>query len=139
VSALASSHLFYSAGRIFGLLEAFEELITLAESPQTAFGLIGPHRDEPTPAVPKLAKQRGMTADPMRWADVHADVTRGVALLTSGGIGVEAIYAQMAGDDLPRFARFKGRPLDEVEHHHERAVYKLARRLEPLATASGAA
>lgn len=136
---LTSAHIFYSAGRLYALFEAYPELEALAENPVTAQGLIGPDRDRPTREQPRSAKQKGTHSDPMHWADVVADLELGVSQLTSGGLGVEAMRAQMQGLELDDFAHRKGRPLDEVETVWHAAIGKLARRLEPLSTASGAA
>ena len=138
MSALASTYaIFYSWGRIHALLSGWEELLALAESPVTARGLIGHDAERPTAEVPRLAKQPGHHSDPMVFADLQADLERGVALLTSGGLGVEAVRALMAGRDLPGFARSQARPLHEVEAVYAATVSKLAQRLEPQCSAGG--
>jgi hypothetical protein len=137
LAVLASSIIFYSPSRLFAMFSAYPELQALAENPVTAQGLVGPNRDRATPEQPRIARQKGNHADPMHWADIEADLSLGVERLTSGGIGVEAIRAQMQGLELDEFARHQGQPLHEVEHHHERAIYKLARRLEPVSSAGG--
>jgi hypothetical protein len=143
LAAMASTYRFYNVHRLHAMYEAYPEIRALAENPMTAAGLAGVNRDRPTPEQARLSRQRGHHADLTLWADVDADLQRGAEHLTSGGVGVAALYAQMQGIDLVDFARHRGKPEDEVRHHHDRAMAKIAHflepRLEPLATASGAA
>jgi hypothetical protein len=123
---------FYHARRIHRLLQEWEQLEALAETPMTARGLVGQEREGATPTDPKTQRQKGSHGDALRWADIVADLERGHATLTSGGLGVEVIHYIKQGYSIGQFARLRGRPRDEIIVLYDAALAKLSARLDPV-------
>ena len=96
---------FYSPRRIHYLLVSWEELVALAESPNTARNLLRPGE---TPIEPRIRQPKGAPSDPLRWADVVADVQAAHSQLSSGGVGVAAVAAAMSGVAPAAFAQQHG-------------------------------
>ncbi len=135
--ATAELEPWYSPHRLLGLFSHFEELQTLAESPMTARGLIGPEREGPTPTDPKVQRMKGGHGDGLRWADVVADLEMGLDGLTSGGVGVKCLYAiKDEGVTVYEFVCRNGLDYQHVQGHCEMALDKISRRLTGPAASS---
>lgn len=88
--------LHYTPARIDYYLRNIEHLRAAAETPQSARQLLDPYRPGSTPATPRSARQRGRHSDPMRQADVIADLERAWGDLPQG-LGRQIVYWRMWG------------------------------------------
>ena len=88
--------LHYTPDRVDYYLRNVEHLKAAAETPGSARQLLDPLRPGPTPASPKSARQRGHHTDPMRTADVVADLERAWRDLPVG-LGRNLIYWRLWG------------------------------------------
>ncbi len=125
---------FYSATRLHRLFRSWEELGCLAETPMTARGLVGQEREGATPTDPRVQRSKGSHGDALRWADIVADLERGHAQLTSGGLGVEVIHYIKQGMTVGSFAHLRGRPRAEVLTLYDAALAKISAHLDPVSS-----
>lgn len=104
---------YYTPDRIDWLLRNFAAVRAYAETPRTARQLLDPYRPGPTPTNPRSARQRGHHADPMRGADLVADIERAHQGLPAG-LGRDVVYWRQWGYSLGAIA--------EGLHHSKRDV-----------------
>lgn len=123
--------IFYTPQRIDRILRCWDEWTALAETPGSAHHLSRAPRPGPTPTDPRSARAKGQRADPTRYADVVADLEYAYEQLSSGGYGVQAVAAAMAGTRPSAFAQVVRARKADVLACYRGAVEKMSRVLEP--------
>lgn len=122
----------YTAARIDYWLRHIDELMALADNPNTAIGLLIPG---PTPETPRVgARQKGFHGDPLAYANVLADVKSAAGQLTGFSMEWYAVQARMQGWSLGLLAARANWRRDDVQDACERATVRMAAILNGEAT-----
>lgn len=118
---------YYTTGRINYWLTHWGDLVALAESPGTAYGLTDPR---PTPATPKVgARQKGFSGDRLGWALVKADIERAAAMLEGMSYEWFTVNSYFHGHNVEWLIEFKGWDARVVGDAFSRALRQMAKLL----------
>jgi hypothetical protein len=102
---------FYDPARIDFILRNWATIRILAETPQSARGLLQPGE---TREAPRLKRPRGYHGDPLAWADVVADIERAWGALRSEPMDHGSMVRwlivgyRMGGTNLARIGQLPG-------------------------------